>query len=149
MGVGILELLPTSIWGEINGSLSSAVDRYTFTVSVPDLYNSVGRQAVGTLKEEADLERHKTWLAWDQARRNNAAANAATQKAKKKDNWRKATTKWDDCGSQPSCGYKSIAKKHSVCPTDLKRYKDGEYYDSTDSALVADSGGDDSGEYDS
>ena len=63
MGVGILELLPTSILGEINDSLSNVVDRYTFTISVPDLYNSVGRQAVAELKEEANLERHKTWLA--------------------------------------------------------------------------------------
>ena len=50
---------------------------------------------------------------------------------------------------QLGCGYKSIAKKNSVSATCLKLYKDGEYYDSESSALVADFGGDDSGDDDS
>ena len=56
MGVGIFGLLSTSILGEIGHSLTRASDRYIYTVSVPDLYHSVGRQAVRTLKEEAKCE---------------------------------------------------------------------------------------------
>ena len=47
--------------GEINDSLCNAVDRYTLTRSVPELYNSVGRGGIAALKHEADLERHETW----------------------------------------------------------------------------------------
>ena len=119
------------------------------TRSVPELYNSVCRGGIAVLKQKADLERHETWLAWDQARCDKATANVAHKKAKEKHNWRKAIAEWDACGGQPGCGYKSITKKHSVCPTHLKSFKDGEYYDSSDSALIADSGGDDLEDYDS
>ena len=111
MGGGLFGLLPNSVLGNIHDSLPTAVDRYTYTVSVPNLYHSVGRQAVGALKEEAERERHKAWLDWDEARCNEAAASVAHRKAKEKDNWRKATTDWDDFGGQLGCGYKSIAKK--------------------------------------
>ena len=86
------------------------------TRSVPELYNSVGRGGIAALKEEADLERHEAWLAWDQARRNKAADDVAYRKAKEKDNWHKATTEWDACGGQPGCGYKSIAKNFWCVP---------------------------------
>ena len=79
-------MLPAPILGEINDSLCSLVDRYTLTRSVPELCNSVGRGGIAALEQEADLERHETWLAWDQARRNKTAANAACKKAKEKDN---------------------------------------------------------------
>ena len=92
------ELLPVAIMGEINDSLCSAVDKYTLTRSVPELYNSIGRGGIATMKQEADLEYHETWLAWDQARLNKVAANAAHKKAKEKDNWSKGTTEWDACG---------------------------------------------------
>ena len=65
MGNGIFGLLPTSILGEIGDSLTRASDRYTYTVSVPNLYHSVGRQVVSALKKEAKHERHKAWLPWD------------------------------------------------------------------------------------
>ena len=85
-GVGIFGLLPTVILGEINDSLCSAIYRYTLTRSVPELYNSVGRGGIAALKQEVDLECHKTWLAWDQARRDKAVANATHKKSKEKDN---------------------------------------------------------------
>ena len=59
-GGGIFGLLPAAILGEINDSLCSAIDRYTLTRSVPELYNSVGRGGIAALKQEADLERHET-----------------------------------------------------------------------------------------
>ena len=43
MGGGIFGLLPTSILGEIGDSLPRASDRYTYTVSVPNMYHSLGR----------------------------------------------------------------------------------------------------------
>ena len=56
---GIFGFLPTSILGAIGHSFSRASDRYTYIVSVPNLYHSLGRQAVSTLKEEAEREWHK------------------------------------------------------------------------------------------
>ena len=64
LGGGFYGLLPDLILGNIHDSLLSAIDRYTYTVSVPNLYHSVGRQPVGALKEEAEHERHKASLAW-------------------------------------------------------------------------------------
>ena len=52
----IFELLPTSIRGEIGHSFITASDRYTYTISVPNLYHSVGKQVVSALKEEAECE---------------------------------------------------------------------------------------------
>ena len=97
-------------------SLTIASDRYTYTVSVPNLYYNVGRQAVSVLKEEAERERHKAWLAWDQARHNEATTIVAHRKAKEKGNWRKATIDWDAFGGQPGCGYKPIAKNIRLMP---------------------------------
>ena len=85
----IFGLLPATILGEINDSLCSAIDMYTLTRSVPELYNSVGRDRIAALKEKANMERHEIWLAWDQARRDKVAADAAHRKTKEKDNWHK------------------------------------------------------------
>ena len=108
--------MPDSVLGNICDSLPSAINRYIYIVSVPNLCHSVGRQAVGALKEEAKRERHKAWLAWGQARCDEATARTAHRKAKEKDNWRKATKDWDDFWGQPGCGYKSIAKKIQSVP---------------------------------
>ena len=43
VGVGIFGLLSTSILGEIGDSLPKASDWYTYIVSVPNMYHSVGR----------------------------------------------------------------------------------------------------------
>ena len=41
VGGGIFGLLPTSILGEIGDSLPRASDRYTYIVSVPNMYHSL------------------------------------------------------------------------------------------------------------
>ena len=46
-------------WEIIRDSLPSAIDRYTYTISVPNLYYRVGRQAVGALIEEAEPKQHE------------------------------------------------------------------------------------------
>ena len=84
--------------GNIRDSLPSAINRYTYTVSVPNLYRNVGRQAVSALKEEVEHERREAWLAWDQGRCDEAVASVAHRKAKEEDNWRKATADWDAFG---------------------------------------------------
>ena len=57
MGSGICGLLPTSILVEIGDSLPRASDRHAYTVSVPNMYHSVGRGGVQTLREVAGRER--------------------------------------------------------------------------------------------
>ena len=42
-GVGLFGLLPPSILGEIEDSLPRASDRYACTISVPNMYHSLGR----------------------------------------------------------------------------------------------------------
>ena len=86
MGGGIFGLFPTSVMGVIGHSLTTASDRYTYTISVPNLHHNVGRQAVSAFKEEAKREWHEAWLAWDQAGHNEAVASAAHRKAKEKYN---------------------------------------------------------------
>ena len=56
MGGGLFGLLPTSILGDIGDSLPRASDRYTYTVSVPNMYHSLGREGVQSLREEAGRE---------------------------------------------------------------------------------------------
>ena len=43
VGVGIFGLLPTLVLGKIGDSLPRSSDRYTYTVSVPNMYHSLGR----------------------------------------------------------------------------------------------------------
>ena len=64
-GGGIFGLFPTSVMGVIGHSLTTASDRYTYTISVPNLHHNVGRQAVSAFKEEAKREWHEAWLASD------------------------------------------------------------------------------------
>ena len=61
MGSGIFGLLSTSILGEIGDSLPRASDRYTYIVSVPNMYHSVGRGGVQTLREATGGERIEEW----------------------------------------------------------------------------------------
>ena len=46
LGGGLFGLLPDSILEGVGDSLCSAVDRYTYTVSVPNMYHIVGRERV-------------------------------------------------------------------------------------------------------
>ena len=54
-------LLPASILGEIGDFLPSASDRYTNNISVPNLYHSLGRGGVQTLREAVRQERAEEW----------------------------------------------------------------------------------------
>ena len=54
---GLFGLLPTSIMWDIGDSLHRASDRYTYTISVPNMYQSLGREGVRSLREEARRKR--------------------------------------------------------------------------------------------
>ena len=60
MGGGIFGPLPNSILWDIGDSLPRATSRYTYIVSVPNMYHSLDREGVQTLKKEAGHERAKT-----------------------------------------------------------------------------------------
>ena len=45
-------LLPDSILEGLGDSLLTAADRYAYTVSVPRIYNIVGREGVKALRSE-------------------------------------------------------------------------------------------------
>ena len=141
--------MPTSILEDIGDSLPRASDRYTYTVSVPNMYYSLGREGVHALKEEARCEREEAWHEAMQARRDAAAARAAAAKARDAENWHKAKAEYDAFGGQPGCGYKAIAKKNNIHPVWLHRYSRGEYQEGLFDAYVDGSSGDDSGDYDS
>ena len=61
MGVELFGLLPNSILQDIGDSLPRSSDRYTCIASVPNLYQSLGRQGVQSLGEEAGRERVQEW----------------------------------------------------------------------------------------
>ena len=75
-------LLPDPILEGVGDSLLTAADRCAYTVSVPRMYNIVGREGVKGLRSEAWDE------AWE-ARRQQQAARAAQEKRKKHKNGRK------------------------------------------------------------
>ena len=81
-GVGLFGLLPDSILEGVGNSLHSAVDRCTYTVSVPNMYHIVGREGVDALQAESWQE------AWE-ARCQEEAARATQTKRNKKKNGRK------------------------------------------------------------
>ena len=68
-------LLPDSILEGVGDSLLTAADRYAYTVSVPRMYNIVGRERVKALHSEKWQE------AWE-ARHQQQAARAAQEKQK-------------------------------------------------------------------
>ena len=140
-------LLPNSILEGVGDSLLTAVDRYAYTVSVPRMYNIVGRERVIAL-------RSKKWQeAWE-ARCQQQATRAAEEKKKKAEKWEEAKREYDSVGGTPFHGVRAIAKKHNVFITRLKRYGDRNAkrhhgYDTNSSALVSDSGSDESSDGDS
>ena len=77
VGGGVFGLLPTSILGEIGDSLPRASDRYTYTLSVLNMYHSLGRGGVQTLREAVGQERVEEWEQAMQARRDAEAARVA------------------------------------------------------------------------
>ena len=44
LGGGLFSLLPNSIMQDIGDSLPRVRDRYTYTISVPNMYRSIGRE---------------------------------------------------------------------------------------------------------
>ena len=75
-------LLPDPILEGVGDSLLTAADRCAYTVSVPRMYNIVGREGVKALRSEAWDE------AWE-ARCQQQATRAAQKKRKKHKNGRK------------------------------------------------------------
>ena len=47
--------------GDIGDSLPRASDRYTYTVSVPNMYHSLGREGMQSLREEVGREWAQEW----------------------------------------------------------------------------------------
>ena len=147
MGGGLFGLLPDSILEGVGDSLHSAADRYTYTVSVPNMYHIVGREGVDALRAESWQE------AWE-ARRQEEAARATQKKKKQAEKWEKAKQEFDSVGGTPFNGVRAIAKRHNVAIARLKCYADRNAKcrhdsDTDSSALVADSGPDDSWDGDS
>ena len=146
-GGRLMGLLPDPILEGVGDSLLTAADRCAYTVSVPRMYNIVGREGVKALRSEAWEE------AWE-ARRQQQAARAAQEKKKNEENWEKAKRDYDSFGGTPFHGYKAIANENNVSAARLKRYVDRNAkrhhgYDTDSSALGGDSGSDDSGDGDS
>ena len=140
-------LLPDSILEGVGDCLLTAADRYAYTVSVPRMYNIVGREGVKALRSEAWDE------AWE-ARRQQQAVRATQAKKKKAQKWEEAEREYDSVGGTPFHGVRAIAKKHNVFITRLRRYVDHNAkrhhgYDTDSSALGGDSGSDDSWDGDS
>ena len=140
-------LLPDPILEGVGDSLLTAADRCAYTVSVPRMYNIVGREGVKALRSEAWDE------AWE-ARRQQQAARAAQERKKKAQKWEEAKREYDSVGGTPFNGVKAIAQRKGVSAARLKRYADRNAkrhhgYDTDSSALVSDSGSDDSGDGDS
>ena len=99
MGVGVFGLLPASILGEIEDFLPSASDRYTYNISVPNLYHSLRRGGVQTLREAVRQERAEEWEQAMQARRDTTVAIATKKEAGLKHNYNKAKAEWDSLGA--------------------------------------------------
>ena len=93
----------------VGDSLLTAADRYAYTVSVPRMYNIVGRERVEALHS-------KKWQeAWE-ARRQQQAARAAQEKKKQAERWEKAKRQFDSVGRTPFNGVKAIAKETRYPP---------------------------------
>ena len=127
-------------------SLCSAAYRYTYTVSVPNMYYIVGRERVDALRAEFWQE------AWE-AHHQQEAVRAA-QKKKQAEDWEKAKREFDSVRGTPFNGVRAIAKRHNVPKARLKCYADhntkrNHGYDTDCSALGGDSGSDDSWDGDS
>ena len=147
LGGRLMGLLPDPILEGVGDSLLTAADRCAYTVSVPRMYNIVGREGVKALRSEA----------WDEAwqdRRQQQATRAAQKKEKEAQKWEEAKWEFDSVGGTPFNGVRAIAKRKRVSAACLKRYVDHNAkhhhgYDTDSSALGGDSGSDDSGDGDS
>ena len=120
LGGRLMGLLPDSILEGVGDSLLTAADRYAYTVSVPRMYNIVGRERVKALCS-------KKWQeAWE-AHRQQQATRAAQEKKKKAENLEKAKREYDSVGGTPFHGVRAIANKHGVFIACLKCYADQQH----------------------
>ena len=87
-------LLLDPILEGVGDSLLIAADRCAYTVSVPRMYNIVGREGVKALCSEAWDE------AWE-ARCQQQIARAAQEKKKKAQKWEEAKREYDSVGGTP------------------------------------------------
>ena len=142
-----MSLLPDPILEGVGDSLLTATDRCAYTVSVPRMYKIVGREGLKALH-------YKKWQeAWE-ARCQQQAVRAAEEKKQKAKEWEEAKREYDSVRGTPFSGVRAIAKKYNVFISRLRRYADRNAkhhhgYDTDSSALVSDSGSDDSGDGDS
>ena len=147
LGGGLMSLLPNPILEGVGDSLLTIADRYAYTVSVPRMYKIVGREGVKALCSEKWQE------AWE-AHYQQQAARVAQEKKQQAKKWKEAKREYDSIGGTPFHGVRAIAKKHNVFISRLRCYADHNAkrhhgYDTDSSALVSDSGSDDSGDDDS
>ena len=110
-------LLPDSILEGVGDSLLTAANRYAYTVSVPRMYNIVGKEHVKAFHSEKWQE------AWG-ARRQQQAARVAQDKKEKAQNWEKAKRDYDSVGGTPFNGVRAIARENNVAIARLRRYAD-------------------------
>ena len=73
---GLFGLLPNSILQDIGDFVPRASDRYTYTMSVPNIYQSQGGEGVQSLREEVVRERVQEWEQAMQARQDAEVACA-------------------------------------------------------------------------
>ena len=102
MGGRFFGLLPDSTLEGVGDFLLTAADRYAYTVSVPRMYNIVGRERVESLHSEKWQE------AWE-ARRHQQVARAAQKKKKQAEKWEKAKQEFDSIGRIPFNGVLSYS----------------------------------------
>ena len=135
MGGGVFGLLPTSILGEIGDSLPRASDRYTYTVSVPNMYHSLGRVRVQTLREAVGQERAEEWEQAMQARQDAEAARVAQQETRLKAKYKEAKAAWYSYGGTPRRGYRAIAKHLRILVVLMWHLSRGEYKEGLDDLI--------------
>ena len=76
--------------GDIGDYLPGVSDTHTYTISVPNICHSLGREGVQSLKEKRGSERAQEWEQVVQARREAEANRAVQQKAHNRRQYKKA-----------------------------------------------------------
>ena len=99
-----MSLLPDPILEGVGDSLLTPADRYADTVSVPRMYNIVGREGIKALHSEKWQE------AWE-ARHQQQATRVAQEKKKKAEKWEKAKREFDSVGRTLFNGVKATAQR--------------------------------------
>ena len=113
-GVGFLGFCPHQFLGEIGDFIPSASDRYSYIVSVPNLYHSLGKGVVQTLREAARRERAKQWEQAMQPHQDDSIAIAIEKEARLKANYKKAKAfSYSKRGTLGWC-YRTVAKEFEI-----------------------------------